>query len=112
MTKPRTSTGYIFTADPLSAADMQQIDVIKKTVKAINDSVMQSHKYAVMRAEYQGLPAPKKPNRQRVRLMGRGPRRVHAQTRYGGRYNSAYDSYLPQKHATRFDVYIATEYNR
>jgi hypothetical protein len=84
---------------------MQQIEIIKKTVKAMNENLAQNHKYAVLRAQYQGLPLPKKPLRQRVRLMGRGPRRVAAIA--DGQRKYQYDSYLPQAHATRFDVYIA-----
>jgi len=107
MSKTKRADSYVFTADPQSAADMQQIDIVKKTVKAINLNNAQSYKYACRTAEYRGEPLPKKPSRLRVRLMGRGPRRVHANLRYGGRHNSAYDAYLPQKHATHFDVYIA-----
>lgn len=106
MTKPR-STSFVFTADPLSASDMQQIAIVKKTVKSMNDQAKQMHKWAVKRAEYYGELPPKAPVRYRVRLMGRGPRRVYANANYGGRYNSAYDSYLPQRYATRFDVYVS-----
>lgn len=102
--KKRTSS-YVFTADASSVADMQQIEIIKKTVKAMNENLAQNHKYAVLRAQYQGLPLPTKPLRQRVRLMGRGPRRVAAIA--DGQRKYQYDSYLPQAHATRFDVYIA-----
>jgi hypothetical protein len=107
MSKTKRTDSYVFTADPQSVADMQQIDIVKKTVKAINLNNAQSYKYACRTAEYRGEPLPKKPSRLRVRLMGRGPRRVHANLKYGGRYNNAYDAYLPQKHATHFDIYIA-----
>ena len=106
MNKPR-ATSYVFTADPMSASDMQQIAIVKKSVKSMNDQAKQSHKWAVKRAEYYGEVPPKAPKVYRVRLMGRGPRRVHARANYGGRYNSSYDSYLPQRYATHFDVYIA-----
>jgi hypothetical protein len=106
MSKTSRATTYVFTADPMSASDMQQIAIVKRTVKSMNDQAKQSHAWAVKRAEYYGEVAPKAPARYRVRLMGRGPRRVHANTNYGGRYNSAYDSYLPQRYATHFDVYI------
>lgn len=102
--RPR-SNSYVFTADPNSVTDMQQIDLVKKTVKAMNDRASENHKYACMRAKYYGQEMPKKPNRMRVRLMGRGPRRVAALA--DGYNRSQYDSYLPQAHATRFDVYIA-----
>lgn len=105
--KNNRSTSYVFTADPLSVEDMLRIDIVKKSVKSMNEQSKKSHYWAVKRAEFNGEAAPKAPKKFRVRLMGRGPRRVHANMRYGGRYNTAYDAYLPQKHATRFDVYIA-----
>lgn len=103
--KKARSTSYIFTADPQSVSDMQQIEMIKKTVKAINASTRQAHYWACKRAEYHGEPMPKKPTMQRVRLMGRGPRKQAAINDYGR--SRAYDSYLPQQYATRFDVYVA-----
>jgi hypothetical protein len=105
MTKIVRSTSYVFTADPQSAADMQQIAMIKKTVKSMNDQAKQSHYWAVKRAEYQGLPIPKAPNRYRVRLMGRGPRVQAALQDYGRK--RAYDAYLPQEYAVKFDVYVS-----
>ena len=107
MTKLNRSTSFVFTADPLSVSDMEKIDIVKKTVSAMNKQAKESHKWAVRRAEYYGEPIPKAPIRKRVRLMGRGPRRVYANTNFGGRHNTAYDAYLPQRYATRFDVYIA-----
>ena len=103
--KNTRTTNYIFTADPLSVTDMQQIELVKKTVKAMNDNLAQNYKYAVMRAQYQGQELPKKPLRQRVRLMGRGPRRIAE--RIDGLRRGSYDAYLPQRHAVTFDVYIA-----
>jgi len=107
MSKFPRAKSYVFTADPLSAVDMQQIDIVKKSVKSMNDQAKQAHSYAVRRAQFHGEPMPKAPTRYRVRLMGRGPRRIYANTNYGGRYNSAYDAYLPQRYAVKFDVYIA-----
>lgn len=104
MIKNNRTASYVFTADPLSVADMQQIGAVKRAVKAINDTARQSYKFAVRRAEYNGNPLPKAPTIYRVRLMGRGPRRVAA--RIDGVRSSAYDSSLPQRHATHFDVYI------
>ena len=43
-------------------------------------------------------------NLRRVRLMPRGPRVESAWTDYKSR--RAYDSYLPMRHATHFDVYV------
>lgn len=99
------TTSYVFTADPLSAVDMEKIDIIKKTVRAINAEAKIAHGYAVRRAQYHGQPIPKAPTPKRVRLMGRGPRRQAAIQDYGRKH--AYDAYLPQRYATRFDVYIA-----
>lgn len=99
----RTST-YVFTADPQSVTDMQQIDLVKKSVKSINESTKLSHKHQTRRAEYYGNPLPKAPALYRVRLMARGPRRVAAIA--DGLRPSAYDSSLPQRHATHFDIYI------
>lgn len=107
MSKLIRSKSYVFTADPQSAIDMQQIDLVKKSVKAMNDQMKEAHKYACLRAVHRNEPIPKAPKRYRVRLMGRGPRRVYANAMYGGRYNSSYDSYLPQRYAVRFDVYIS-----
>ncbi len=98
------TTSYVFTADPQSVADIQQIALVKKSVKCINDSTKLVHKYATMRANYNGQPLPKAPVLYRVRLMSRGPRRAAA--RADGLRPWAYDSSLPQRHATHFDVYI------
>lgn len=104
MTKNKRVDSYIFTADANSVTDMQQIEIVKKTVRASNRIAMQNHKWAVRRAEYNGLPMPKKPATYRVRLMGRGPRRINAKA--NGLHRTAYDSCLPQRYATRFDVYV------
>ena len=104
MTKNNRTTSYIFTADPLSATDMQQIEIVKKTVRVGNRLAMQNYKWACARAEYNGLPMPKKPATYRVRLMGRGPRRINAKA--NGLHRTAYDSCLPQRYATRFDIYV------
>jgi hypothetical protein len=104
MIKNNRTTSYVFTADPQSVADMQQIEIVKKAVKSINDSTRLSHKYAIRRAEYYGEPLPKAPKIYRVRLMGRGPRRSAAIA--DGQRRCAYDSSLPQRHATHFDIYI------
>lgn len=104
----RTSS-YVMTADANSAADMQQIELIKKSVKSINDTARQAHKFAMHRAEYMQKPLPMKPKLYRVRLMGRGPRKeAHLDNLRKGGYAvwSGYNSYLPQRYAQRFDVYI------
>ena len=46
-------------------------------------------------------------NLRRVRIMPRGPRKVHAIADYpNSTLGRAYDSYLPMRYGTRFDVYI------
>ena len=105
MSKLNRSTSYVFTADPLSVVDMEKIEIVKKTVRAMNKEAKTAHGYAVRRAEFYGEPIPKAPIRKRVRLMGRGPRKQAALNDYGRK--RAYDAYLPQRYAVRFDVYIA-----
>lgn len=46
----------------------------------------------------------------RVRIMPRGPR-VEAAIKDGWKYKAAYYSYLPQRHATHFDVYVGEDTN-
>ena len=104
MKKERTSN-YIFTADPKSCVDMLQIETVKKTVRAMNAAARQAHVYARAIAAYRCEPMPKAPTMKRVRVMGRGPRVQASLSDYGRR--RAYDSYLPQRYATSFDVYIA-----
>ncbi len=104
MKKERT-TNYIFTADPKSCVDMLQIEAIKKTVKAMNAAARYAHVVARRNAIFRCEPVPKAPTMKRVRLLGRGPRVAAAMSDYGR--PRAYDSYLPQRYATSFDVYIA-----
>ena len=46
----------------------------------------------------------------RIRIMPRGPR-VEAAIKDGWKYKAAYYSYLPQRHATHFDVYVGEDTN-
>lgn len=113
MTKNKRSKSYVFTADVNSVEDMLKINLVKKTVKSINDSARQSHKWAVRRAQATGMPIPKKPKIHRVRLMGRGPRKAsYKDNLANGGYPvwSGYNCYLPQRYATSFDVYISEVY--
>lgn len=113
MIKSNRTKSYVFTADVNSVIDMEQIALVKKTVKAINDSARESYRWAVRRAEANGSPLPKKPKIHRVRLMGRGPRKAaYADNVANGGYRvwSGYSCYLPQRYAERFDVYIAEVY--
>lgn len=110
----RTSS-FVMTADPNSALDMEQIALIKKAVKSINDTARLAHKFAVHRADYMRQPVPMKPKLYRVRLMGRGPRKEsHEDNLRKGGYAvwAGYNSYLPQRYAKRFDVYIHEVYQR
>lgn len=114
MIKNNRTKSYVFTADVKSVEDMQRIDLVKKTVKSINDTLRDSYKWAVRRAEARGEPIPKKPKIHRVRLMPRGPRASSYRDNLangGNRVWSEYNSYLPQKYAERFDVYIHEVYS-
>ena len=109
MIKNKRVDSYIFTADANSAVDMQQIAIVKKTVRASNRLAMQKFKWDCQRAERFGQPKPKVPVKYRVRLMGRGPRAVAYQDHVangGHRMWQGFSSYLPQKYAERFDVYV------
>lgn len=46
----------------------------------------------------------------RVRIMPRGPR-VEAAAKDGWKYKAVYYSYLPQRHATHFDIYVGEDTN-
>jgi hypothetical protein len=107
--KART-TSFIFTADANSAADIAQINIVKKTVKASNKLAKDSHKWACARAAHNGEVLPKAPKLYRVRLMGRGPRATAYADHVangGNRQWAGFRSYLPQKYAERFDVYVS-----
>lgn len=77
------TTNYIMTIDPLSVSDMQQLEVLRKSVKYMNAS---------------------KGSAYYVKCQARGPRVVHAiaDGGYRGRYNQS----LPLRHAKTMDVYI------
>ena len=49
--KKRTDS-YIFTADVMSVGDMQQIEIVRKTVAASNKIARQNYKWACQRAAY------------------------------------------------------------
>lgn len=106
--KKRTDS-YIMTADPMSVSDMEQIKIIKKTVKAQNALAKRNYQYARMAAAYRCEPMPKKPTLYRVRLMPRGPRKASYENHLqngGQRVWMGFNCYLPQKYAERFDVYV------
>jgi hypothetical protein len=88
--KPRTPN-YIFTADPMSVNDMQQINIVRKTVRTSNILAKQ-------RARWSG----EKPVIYRVCLKARL-----------GKKNPAYDKYrfqyiksIKMEDAQRIDVYV------
>jgi hypothetical protein len=107
--KQRTGS-YIMTADPMSVNDMAQIEIVRKTVRVSNRLAKQRHEWAVKSAKYFGEPLPKAPAMYRVRLMGRGPRAAAYKDHVangGHKMWSGFASYLPQKYATSFDVYVS-----
>ena len=100
--KQRTDA-YVFTADPLSVVDMQQIEIVRKTVKVANDRARREAKW---RGE--------KPKLYRVCLKGRiGKNNPFAtiyrnKTTYWGRKGD-YQS-IKLEHAQRIDVYVQRRY--
>lgn len=96
--KQRTSA-YIMTADPLSVSDMQQIEIVRKTVRASNSRARQAAKWSG-----------KKPELYRVCLKARlGVGNPAApiyrnKTTYWGRKGD-YQS-IKLEHAQRIDVYV------
>ena len=87
MSRNKRCNSYIMTIDPMSASDMEKLDVVKRTVALGNRRT--SHKF-------------------RVRLMARGPRRSNAIA--DGKRKWSYDCYLPLRYATRIDVYVHERY--
>lgn len=100
--KKRTDS-YIFTADPLSVSDMQQIELVRKTVRVTNQRARQDAKW---RGE--------KPKLYRVCLkarLGRGNPAAdiyRSKTTYWGRKGD-YQS-IKLEHAQRIDVYVQRRY--
>lgn len=100
--KQRTDS-YIFTADPLSVSDMQQIELVRKTVRVTNQRARQDAKW---RGE--------KPKLYRVCLKARLGRDnpaagiYRSKTTYWGRKGD-YQS-IKLEHAQRIDVYVQRRY--
>lgn len=100
--KQRTDS-YIFTADPLSVSDMQQIELVRKTVRVTNQRARQDAKW---RGE--------KPKLYRVCLkarLGRGNPAAdiyRSKITYWGRKGD-YQS-IKLEHAQRIDVYVQRRY--
>ena len=97
--KSKRTDSYIFTADPLSSSDMQQIQLVRKTVAA-------SNKIAKQAAKWSG----KTPTIYRVCLKGRiGKNNPDAyiyreKVTFWGRKGD-YQS-IKLEHAQRIDVYV------
>ena len=102
MARNRTDS-YIFTADPLSVVDMQQIEIVRKTIRVANARAKRDAKW---RGE--------KPKLYRVCLkarLGRGnPAAViyRNKSTYWGRKGD-YQS-IKLEHAQRIDVYVQRRY--
>ena len=97
------TNSFIFTADVNSAADMQQIEMLRNSIKSINKMDKETDRvnayyWEKFSAVYTHAP------RYRVSLKARGARRVHAIA--DGKSKYAYDDVLPLKHAERIDVYV------
>ena len=82
-----THSGYKFT---VTNRDDPAVLTLKKLVKEENKNTWD------------------KSRRQRVRLMGRGPRTIWAKAE--DRHPRAYDCYLPLDKATHYDVYVNSAY--
>lgn len=80
--KTRTPS-YIMTVDPKSAVDMEQLDVLRRSVKYMNAS---------------------KGNSYYVKCQARGPRVANAIADGSNRHR--YNQSLPLRHAVTMDVYI------
>jgi hypothetical protein len=88
--KPRTPN-YIFTADPMSVNDMQQIDIVRKTVRTSNILAKQ-------RAKWSG----EKPVIYRVCLKARLGKKNPAYFKYRTQWVKS----IKMEDAQRIDVYV------
>ena len=100
--KQRTDA-YIFTADPMSVVDMQQIVIVRKTIRVANARARRE-------AKWKG----EKPKLYRVCLKARLGRNnpdadiYRSKTTYWGRKGD-YQS-IKLEHAQRIDVYVQRRY--
>jgi hypothetical protein len=88
--KPRTPN-YIFTADPMSVSDMQQIDIVRKTVRTSNILAKQRAKWS-----------DQKPVIYRVCLKARLGKKNPAYAKYRGQWIKS----IKMEDAQRIDVYV------
>jgi hypothetical protein len=91
MNKQNRTPNYIFTADPMSVNDMQQIEIVRKTVRTSNILAKQ-------RAKWSG----EKPVIYRVCLKARLGKKNPAYTKYFGQYIKS----IKLEDAQRIDVYV------
>lgn len=94
--KQRTAA-YVFTADVNSVADMQQIEVVRKTVLAVNRRNRQASKWSG-----------KEPEIFRVTLKARLGKNNPA---YAAKYKQQWIKSIKLEDAQRIDVYIQRRYN-
>jgi hypothetical protein len=105
MNKNTRSKSYQFTANVNSVVDMQQIELLRSSIKSVNAMAKEKdrmNEYCYDTGYHDVLESitPK----YRVLLMPRGPRRAAAIA--DGRSPRSYDSTLPIRHAETIDVYI------
>jgi len=81
--KKRLSTSYVMTVDPLSATDMQQLAILRRSIKYMNASDGSSYY---------------------VKCQARGPRVSNAKA--DGALPWVYNQSLPLRHAVKMDVYV------
>lgn len=98
--KQRTDN-YIFTADPMSVNDMQQIAIVRRTVAVGNKLKMRTYMQQCRIAYYSDQDQPLPPTLHRVSLKGRLGKNNPAAAKYKGRFQS-----IPLVDAQRIDVYI------
>lgn len=94
--KARTDS-YIFTADPMSVNDMQQIAIVRKTVAV-------SNKLARQRAKWTG----EKPTIYRVCLKARLGKKNPAYAKYRNQWVKS----IKLEDAQRIDVYVQRRFER
>ena len=90
MNKKTRTPNYIFTADPMSVNDMQQINIVRKTVRTSNILAKQRAKWSGQKAVIY-----------RVCLKGRLGKNNPEAVKYGGRFQS-----IKLEDAQRIDVYV------
>lgn len=81
-----------------------------KDLKALRKQIAEHNKAVRFYAKKYGTTANLTLKLMRIRLMGRGPRKIWSLQDYpNNKYGSSYDSYLPQKYAEYFDVYLCED---